>query len=101
MGMGEPLLNFDEVTSAIRILLEDNAYGLSKRRVTLSTAGVVPALKRLRDVTDVSLAISLHAPNNKLRDKLVPLNKKYPIAELIEACQYYFSGDTKMKQNEI
>ncbi|MBF0266818.1 MAG: 23S rRNA (adenine(2503)-C(2))-methyltransferase RlmN [Gammaproteobacteria bacterium] len=101
MGMGEPLLNFDEVTRTIRILLEDNAYGLSKRRVTISTAGVVPALKRLRDVTDVSLAISLHAPNDEIRDMIVPLNKKYPIAELLEACRYYFSGDTKLKQFTI
>jgi len=101
MGMGEPLLNFDEVTRTIRILLEDNAYGLSKRRVTISTAGVVPALKRLRDETDVSLAISLHAPNDTIRDKIVPLNKKYPIAELIRACKHYFAGDTKLKQFTI
>jgi 23S rRNA (adenine2503-C2)-methyltransferase len=101
MGMGEPLLNFDEVTRTVKIILDDNAYGLSKRRVTISTAGVVPALKRLRESCDVSLAISLHAPNNELRDKLVPINKKYPIEELIEACQYYFSGDTKMKQFTI
>jgi 23S rRNA (adenine2503-C2)-methyltransferase len=101
MGMGEPLLNFDEVTRTVNIILDDNAYGLSKRRVTISTAGVVPALKRLRESCDVSLAISLHAPNNELRDKLVPINKKYPIEELIEACKYYFSGDTKMKQFTI
>jgi len=101
MGMGEPLLNFENVTQAINIMLEDNAYCLSKRRVTISTAGVVPALKRLRECCDVSLAISLHAPNNKLRDELVPLNKKYPIEELIEACRIYFDGDTKMKQFTI
>ncbi len=101
MGMGEPLLNFEEVTRTVKIILDDNAYGLSKRRVTISTAGVVPALKRLRESCDVSLAISLHAPNNELRDKLVPLNQKYPIEELIEACKYYFSGDTKMKQFTI
>jgi len=101
MGMGEPLLNFEQVVKAVNIILDDNAYGLSKRRVTISTAGVVPALKRLRDSCDVSLAISLHAPNNELRDQLVPLNTKYPIEELIEACKYYFSGDTKMKQFTI
>ncbi|MFK5892098.1 MAG: 23S rRNA (adenine(2503)-C(2))-methyltransferase RlmN [Pseudomonadota bacterium] len=101
MGMGEPLLNIDQVTKSIKILLDDNAYGLSKRRVTISTAGIVPALKRLRESCDVSLAISLHAPNNELRDQLVPINKKYPIEELIAACQYYFSGDTKMKQFTI
>ena len=101
MGMGEPLLNIEQVTKSIKILLDDNAYGLSKRRVTISTAGIVPALKRLRESCDVSLAISLHAPNNDLRNQLVPINKKYPIEELIAACQYYFSGDTKMKQFTI
>lgn len=101
MGMGEPLLNFDNVVQAIHLMLEDNAYGLSKRRVTISTAGVVPALKRLREECDVSLAISLHAPNDSIRDKIVPLNKKYPIKELLAACQYYFSGDTKKKQFTI
>ncbi|MCP3852598.1 MAG: 23S rRNA (adenine(2503)-C(2))-methyltransferase RlmN [Gammaproteobacteria bacterium] len=101
MGMGEPLLNFDNVVEAIHLMLEDHAYGLSKRRVTLSTAGVVPALKRLREECDVSLAISLHAPNDEIRNKIVPLNKKYPIKELLEACRYYFSGDTKKKQFTI
>lgn len=101
MGMGEPLLNYEQLIKTIKILLDDNAYGLSKRRVTISTAGIVPALKKLRDSCDVSLAISLHAPNNELRDQLVPINKKYPIEELIAACQYYFSGDTKMKQFTI
>ncbi len=101
MGMGEPLLNFEPLVETVNILLDDNAYGLSKRRVTISTSGVVPALKKLREECDVSLAISLHAPNNELRNKLVPINKKYPIEELIEACQYYFSGDTKMKQFTI
>ncbi len=101
MGMGEPLLNFDNVVQAIHLMLDDNAYGLSKRRVTISTAGVVPALKRLREECDVSLAISLHAPNDQIRDKIVPLNKKYPIQELLAACQYYFSGDTKKKQFTI
>jgi len=101
MGMGEPLLNFDNVTEAVNIMLEDNAYGLSKRRVTISTAGVVPALKKLRESCDVSLAISLHAPNNALRDQLVPINKKYPIEELIEACRIYFEGDIKKKHFTI
>ena len=101
MGMGEPLLNFDNVVEAIHLMLEDHAYGLSKRRVTISTAGVVPALKRLREECDVSLAISLHAPNDRIRNEIVPLNKKYPIKELLEACQYYFNGDTKKKQFTI
>jgi len=101
MGMGEPLLNFDNVVEAVHIMLEDNAYGLSKRRVTISTAGVIPALKKLRDECDVSLAISLHAPNDIIRNEIVPLNKKYPISELLEACRYYFAGDTKMKQFTI
>ena len=89
MGMGEPLTNFDNVVSAIQVMLDDNAYGLSKRRVTLSTAGVVPALRRLATVADVALAVSLHAPNDALRDELVPINKKYPIAELLDACREY------------
>ena len=101
MGMGEPLLNFNNVVEAVHIMLEDNAYGLSKRRVTISTAGVVPAIRKLRDECDVSLAISLHAPNDKIRNEIVPLNKKYPINELLEACRYYFDGDTKMKQFTI
>lgn len=89
MGMGEPLLNYQNTLSAMRLMLDDNAYGLSKRRVTLSTSGVVPALDRLSNDLDVSLAVSLHAPNDELRDKLVPLNRKYPIAELMAACQRY------------
>ena len=97
MGMGEPLLNFDNVVAAINILLEDNAYGLSKRRVTLSTSGVIPALDRLKEVTDVSLALSLHAPNDELRNELVPINRKYPIKELLAACKRYVSGETKRK----
>lgn len=91
MGMGEPLLNFDNVVDAINLMMHDCAYGLSKRRVTLSTAGVVPALDKLGDVTDVSLAISLHAPNDALRDQLVPLNRKYPIAELLRSAQAYLA----------
>lgn len=97
MGMGEPLLNFDNVVTSINIMLEDNAYGLSKRRVTLSTSGVVPALDRLKEVSDVSLALSLHAPNDALRDELVPINKKYPIKELLAACERYIAGETKRK----
>ncbi len=89
MGMGEPLLNYDAVMSALNIMCDDFAYGLSKRRVTISTAGVVPAIKRLRQSTDVALAVSLHAPNDELRDQLVPLNRKYPIAELMAACHDY------------
>ncbi|HFC92237.1 MAG TPA: 23S rRNA (adenine(2503)-C(2))-methyltransferase RlmN [Leucothrix mucor] len=92
MGMGEPLLNFTNVIDAMQLMLDDNAYGLSKRRVTLSTSGVVPALDRLRDEIDVSLALSLHAGNDELRDKLVPINKKYPIKVLMEACKRYMKG---------
>ncbi|HYQ70553.1 MAG TPA: 23S rRNA (adenine(2503)-C(2))-methyltransferase RlmN [Gammaproteobacteria bacterium] len=89
MGMGEPLLNYDNVVRAIRIMLDDYAYGLSKRRVTLSTAGVVPAIARLREDCDVSLAVSLHAPDDLLRTELVPLNRKYPIRALLDACREY------------
>lgn len=92
MGMGEPLLNFNNVVPALRLMLDDNAYGLSKRRVTLSTAGVVPVIDKLRQESDVSLAISLHAPNDELRDQLVPLNKKFPLAELLDACRRYLEG---------
>ncbi len=95
MGMGEPLLNFDNVVKAMDLMMNDFAYGLSKRRVTLSTAGVVPALDRLAEVSDVSLALSLHAPNNSLRDQLVPLNKKYPIEEVLAACQRYVGQDRR------
>jgi 23S rRNA (adenine2503-C2)-methyltransferase len=97
MGMGEPLLNFDNVVAAMNIMLEDNAYGLSKRRVTLSTSGVIPALDRLKEVSEVSLALSLHAPNDELRNELVPINRKYPIKELLAACKRYISGETKRK----
>jgi len=89
MGMGEPLLNFDNVMSAIDLMMDDNAYGLSKRRVTISTSGVVPAIKRLHEYTDASLALSLHAPNDELRDQIVPINRKYPIKELLEAVKGY------------
>ena len=89
MGRGEPLLNFDNVVDAMQLMMEDNAYGLSKRRVTLSTSGVVPMMDKLGDVIDVSLAVSLHAPNDALRNQLVPLNKKYPLKELIAATNRY------------
>jgi len=89
MGMGEPLLNYDAVLGALRILLDDQAYGLSRRRVTVSTSGVVPMMDRLAADCPVALAVSLHAPNDTLRDHLVPLNKKYPIAELLDACLRY------------
>ena len=89
MGMGEPLLNLDNVIPALRLMLDDNAYGLSRRRVTVSTAGVVPGIDRLRDECPVALAVSLHAPNDALRDRLVPVNRKYPLAELAKACNRY------------
>ncbi|TDF63787.1 23S rRNA (adenine(2503)-C(2))-methyltransferase RlmN [Cupriavidus sp. L7L] len=89
MGMGEPLLNYDAVVPAMRLMLDDNAYGLSRRRVTLSTSGVVPMMDRLSTDLPVALAVSLHASNDALRDVLVPLNKKYPLAELMAACRRY------------
>lgn len=97
MGMGEPLLNFTNVVKAMNLMMDDLAYGLSRRRVTLSTAGVIPALDRLRAVSQVSLAVSLHAPNDRLRDELVPLNKKYPISDLLAACRRYVAGDTRRR----
>ncbi|KAK0342859.1 hypothetical protein LTR94_020572 [Friedmanniomyces endolithicus] len=93
MGMGEPLLNYDAVLSSMRIMLDDFAYGMSKRRVTLSTSGVVPKIDQLAQDIDVALAISLHAPNDELRNELVPINKKYPLAQLIAACQRYIAKD--------
>lgn len=92
MGMGEPLLNFAAVLVATNLMMDDLAFGISKRRVTVSTAGHVPGIYDLAAATDVSLAISLHAPNDELRDELVPLNRKYPIAALLEACRHYLSG---------
>ena len=89
MGMGEPLLNFDNTVSALRLMLDDNAYGLSRRRVTLSTSGIVPAMDRLREECPVALAVSLHASNDNLRDVLVPINQKYPLRVLLAACQRY------------
>lgn len=89
MGMGEPLANFDNVVSALNLMLDDNAYGLSRRRVTVSTSGIVPAIDRLRDACPTALAVSLHASNDRLRDRLVPINQKYPLRELMAACQRY------------
>jgi len=89
MGMGEPLANFDNVVPALRLMLDDNAYGLSRRRVTLSTSGIVPLMDRLRDECPVALAVSLHAPDNTLRDRLVPINRKHRLAELMAACVRY------------
>ena len=89
MGMGEPLLNFEPTVTALRLMLDDNAYGLSRRRVTLSTSGVVPMIDKLSQECPVALAVSLHASNDALRDSLIPLNKKYPLAELKAACQRY------------
>lgn len=91
MGMGEPLLNFDNVVAAMQIMMDDLGYGISKRKVTLSTSGVVPMIEELAKVIDVSLALSLHAPNDELRDQLVPINRKYPLAVLLDACQRYIS----------
>ena len=89
MGMGEPLLNFDNTITAVRIMMDDFAYGISKRRVTVSTAGVVPAMDRLGDTLDMRLAVSLHASNDELRNGLVPVNKKYPLKELMAACRRF------------
>ena len=97
MGMGEPLLNFDAVISAMHIMRDDNGYGLSKRRVTLSTAGMVPMMDKLKAACDVSLAVSLHAPNDELRNELVPLNRKYDIAELMAACKRYVAGEARRR----
>ena len=97
MGMGEPLANLDAVLAAMSLMQDDLAYGLSKYRVTVSTSGVVPALRRLRDGCDVSLAVSLHAPDNLLRDQLVPINRKYPLEELIPACAEFIKGDKRRR----
>jgi 23S rRNA (adenine2503-C2)-methyltransferase len=97
MGMGEPLLNFEAVIPAMRLMLDDNAYNLGRKRVTLSTAGLVPGIDRLREECPVSLAVSLHAPNDELRNELVPLNKTYPLAELLGACRRYV-GDNPHDQ---
>ncbi|MFC7421510.1 23S rRNA (adenine(2503)-C(2))-methyltransferase RlmN [Iodobacter arcticus] len=89
MGMGEPLANYDNVVAAMKLMLDDNAYGLSRRRVTLSTSGIVPAIDRLREDCPVALAVSLHAPNDRIRDDIVPINKKYPLHQLLAACTRY------------
>lgn len=89
MGMGEPLANIENTVTALQLMLDDNAYGLSRRRVTVSTSGLVPAMDRLRDECPVALAVSLHAPNDALRDELVPINQKYPLRQLMAACNRY------------
>lgn len=97
MGMGEPLLNYEEVVSALRLMLDDMTFGLSRRRVTLSTAGVVPRIDNLAMDCPVSLAISLHAVTDELRDQLVPINRKYPISQLLGACERYLENDTRRR----
>ena len=92
MGMGEPLQNYGALVPALRVMLDDHGYGLSRRRVTVSTSGVVPMMDRLREDCPVALAVSLHAPNDPLRDELVPLNRKYPLADLMAACQRYLEA---------
>ncbi|EHQ57676.1 23S rRNA m(2)A-2503 methyltransferase [gamma proteobacterium HIMB55] len=98
MGMGEPLLNFDNVVSSMDLMCDDLAYGLSKRKVTLSTSGVVPALDRLAELSDVSLAVSLHAPNDAIRNKIVPINRRYPIAKLLDSARAYIDAQTDRKR---
>ncbi len=101
MGMGEPLLNFDNVVSSLELMLDDNAYGLSKRRVTVSTSGVVPALDRLAEHVDVALALSLHAANDELRSQLVPINKKYPIDVLMSSVQRYLKNASPSNRTRV
>ncbi len=95
MGMGEPLANFNNVIKAIEIMMDDNAYGLGKRKVTVSTSGLVPKIDKLREAMDVSLAVSLHAPNDEVRNQLVPLNRRYPIAELMDACRRFLEDKNR------
>ncbi|HBB53065.1 MAG TPA: 23S rRNA (adenine(2503)-C(2))-methyltransferase RlmN, partial [Legionellales bacterium] len=97
MGMGEPLLNFDAVTKALDLMLDDFCYGLSKRRVTLSTSGLVPQMLELKQRSPVALAVSLHAPNDGLRNELVPVNKKYPLKDLMAVCKNYFENEPRRK----
>jgi len=97
MGMGEPLLNYDSVVTAMRLMLDDLSFGLSRRRVTLSTAGVVPAMDRLAEDCPVSLAVSLHAVRDSVRDELVPLNRKYPIDTLLGACRRFLRNDSRRR----
>jgi len=98
--MGEPLLNYKQLVPSLNLMMDDLAYGLSKRRVTVSTSGVIPAMDKLTADVDISLAVSLHAPNDKLRDELVPVNKKYPIEELMGACWRYVEGDDAASQRK-
>jgi 23S rRNA (adenine2503-C2)-methyltransferase len=95
MGMGEPLLNFDNVIEAMDIMMDDFAYSLSKYRVTLSTSGLIPEMQRLKAFSNVSLAVSLHAPNDPLRNELVPINKKYPLKDLMAVCMDYYKEDPR------
>jgi len=95
MGMGEPLANFDNVVKAIQIMMDDNAYGLGKRKVTVSTSGLVPKIDKLREALDVSLAVSLHAPNDEIRNQLVPLNRRYSVAELMDACHRFLEDKNR------
>jgi 23S rRNA (adenine2503-C2)-methyltransferase len=97
MGMGEPLLNFDNVVSAMRLMMDDYSFGLSRRRVTLSTAGMIPGMDKLRELCPVSLAVSLHAPDDALREKLVPLNRKYPIEQLLDCCRRYVGENNRQR----
>lgn len=97
MGMGEPLLNLDNVAAAISLLLDDHAYGLARKRITVSTAGVVPGIDRLRALAPVSLAVSLHAPDDQLRDQLVPLNRRYPLTQLLAACERFIAPEKNRK----
>lgn len=99
MGMGEPLLNFDNVVSAMDLMMDDFAYGLSRRRVTLSTSGIVPAIDQLKQVSPVSLAISLHAPNDEIREKIMPINRTYTLDKLLEACRRF--TEAKESHNHI
>ncbi len=99
MGMGEPLANFDNVVKSIQIMMDDNAYGLGKRKVTVSTSGLVPKIDKLRESLDVSLAVSLHAPNDEIRNQLVPLNRRYSISELMAACHRFL--DDKHRKHSI
>lgn len=100
MGMGEPLLNYKKLVPALSLMMDDLAYGLSKRRVTVSTSGVIPYMDQLISEVDVSLAVSLHAPNDTLRDELVPINRKYPISELMAACRRYVEGEEAASQRK-
>lgn len=99
MGMGEPLLNFDNVVSAMNIMMDDRAYNLSKYRVTLSTSGVVPAMEKLAAISNCALAISLHAPFDELRNEIVPINKKYPLKMLLDTCKKHFNPETEKKRH--